>query len=792
MVNVVEVVVRTVNDTRKGLEAAKSDFSRAWQDIAGSLKPIGLALGGSGLLSMATPLAAAGAAVGAFGLVAVSAYSKANKALKSLQAAEKAYNSATTPAAKAAALKRVQDAQAGLSGSQEQLLQQEEKFKGLWNETVNAMTPVVVVVSKVAIALMQDLMPAFKTLATAGGAALSSVLGAIDKLVQSSGFSKFIQDVASFARQAAPVIGTMLVGALQLLMQLMEQLMPIGLQLLKAFTPLFLGVLKSAVPIVKGLAVVLLAVLQPLSKYPNIIGPLVVAFYGLLKVLQLVRGVFLLVTAVMEINPVIAITTAIIALAVGFGIAWKSSATFRDIVKDIAKVMLAVGIVILEANKAIVNAFLWMAGTVIHAAATAFGWIPGLGPKIRTAATVFDNFRAGVNNDFDAMINKLHQWQGELDASKNKSNTTTQIIKGNYGQQLLSTNAATKGVNLLALAIAQLHSKNVNIGMNGKGQFTIAQVNQITGNTAPGVQKAAGGLITGGVAGRDSVVASLMPGEVVVPTHMVNAGAVDHLRGSLPGFGAGGLVGNLSGGYVTGMYGSFQNRMTSAMVAAMRAALAHAEAAAAKAAAAASSSVGNGGPVGGDAAANKALARKMFPWPASQWGAFDTLEMHEAGYNRFARNPGSGAYGIPQALPPTKMPFAAQAAGGSHAGPQLSWMFNYIRATYGTPGNAWAKYYQHPGGVGWYGAGGATSAGWAMVGEHGRELVKVPGGATVYPHGTSAGMVAGGAAGAALVQLEISGGGQSQVEQFLLYMMRNLVRVKGGGSVQKAFGYGPG
>src|SRR5689334_24527928 len=47
-------------------------------------------------------------------------------------------------------------------------------------------------------------------------------------------------------------------------------------------------------------------------------------------------------------------------------------------------------------------------------------------------------------------------------------------------------------------------------------------------------------------------------------------------------------------------------------------------------------------------------------WPASMWSSYDYLEMREAGYNRFARNPSSGAYGIPQALPPTKMPFAAR------------------------------------------------------------------------------------------------------------------------------------
>ena len=46
----------------------------------------------------------------------------------------------------------------------------------------------------------------------------------------------------------------------------------------------------------------------------------------------------------------------------------------------------------------------------------------------------------------------------------------------------------------------------------------------------------------GGVPGRDSVPARLMPGELVVPTHMVASGKVDHLRGQLPGFGSGGRV----------------------------------------------------------------------------------------------------------------------------------------------------------------------------------------------------------------------------------------------------------
>jgi hypothetical protein len=108
------------------------------------------------------------------------------------------------------------------------------------------------------------------------------------------------------------------------------------------------------------------------------------------------------------------------------------------------------------------------------------------------------------------------------------------------------------------------------------------------------------------------------------------------------------------------------------------------------------------GALGGDARANEALARKIFPWGTDQWPSFVNLVMAESGFNRYARNPTSGAYGIAQALPPTKYPFAGQAAGGSHAGAQLSWMFNYIAQRYGTPAGAWA----HELSAHWYDSGG--------------------------------------------------------------------------------------
>jgi hypothetical protein len=75
----------------------------------------------------------------------------------------------------------------------------------------------------------------------------------------------------------------------------------------------------------------------------------------------------------------------------------------------------------------------------------------------------------------------------------------------------------------------------------------------------------------------------------------------------------------------------------------------------------------------------------------------DKLFTKESGWNPKARNPSSGAYGIPQALPADKM-----AAYGSdwqtNPVPQIKWGLAYIKGRYGTPCNAWA----HSQSTGWY------------------------------------------------------------------------------------------
>jgi hypothetical protein len=122
------------------------------------------------------------------------------------------------------------------------------------------------------------------------------------------------------------------------------------------------------------------------------------------------------------------------------------------------------------------------------------------------------------------------------------------------------------------------------------------------------------------------------------------------------------------------------------------------------------------GPGGGSASSNAALARQLMPsWGSgAMWTAWNNVAMAESGWNQFARNPSSGAYGIPQALPPSKMGAAANPP-ESNPTAQIRWMISYIESVYGTPVGAWA----HENSNHWYGKGGLVSfdsGGWLMPG----------------------------------------------------------------------------
>ncbi len=99
-------------------------------------------------------------------------------------------------------------------------------------------------------------------------------------------------------------------------------------------------------------------------------------------------------------------------------------------------------------------------------------------------------------------------------------------------------------------------------------------------------------------------------------------------------------------------------------------------------------------PGSGTAAANQAIARLLatpYGWSVgTEWDDLVKLWNQESGWNNKAKNPSSGAYGIPQALPESKLPAAGQESGGSDPTAQISWGLSYIKQRYGSPSAAWA------------------------------------------------------------------------------------------------------
>lgn len=117
-------------------------------------------------------------------------------------------------------------------------------------------------------------------------------------------------------------------------------------------------------------------------------------------------------------------------------------------------------------------------------------------------------------------------------------------------------------------------------------------------------------------------------------------------------------------------------------------------AASAAAAAAASAPAVSYSPGSAQAIAHEMVAARG--WSDSEFQCLVTLWNHESGWNVSAANP-SGAYGIPQALPGSKMA-SAGADWQTNPATQITWGLGYIAGRYGTPCAAWG----HSNAVGWY------------------------------------------------------------------------------------------
>jgi hypothetical protein len=100
-----------------------------------------------------------------------------------------------------------------------------------------------------------------------------------------------------------------------------------------------------------------------------------------------------------------------------------------------------------------------------------------------------------------------------------------------------------------------------------------------------------------------------------------------------------------------------------------------------------------------DPGSAQAIAQQLVTargWGADQYNCLVSLWNKESGWRVNAYNP-SGAYGIPQALPGSKMATAG-ADWQTNPATQITWGLNYISGVYGTPCGAWG----HSQSFNWY------------------------------------------------------------------------------------------
>jgi hypothetical protein len=97
---------------------------------------------------------------------------------------------------------------------------------------------------------------------------------------------------------------------------------------------------------------------------------------------------------------------------------------------------------------------------------------------------------------------------------------------------------------------------------------------------------------------------------------------------------------------------------------------------------------------------NRLIACNLLPsfgFATSQMSSLDPMWARESGWNAQAQNASSGAYGIPQALPGSKMATAGS-DWSTNPATQIKWGLDYIKQRYGSPAAAWSFWQAN----GWY------------------------------------------------------------------------------------------
>ncbi len=404
--NVVQITVTSKNSTKAGFKGATADaesaaggisaiFEKMGKNVSKHLAGIGQGVAatggifaaGGGLLAMASPLAAATVAMGAFGAVAIPVLSRVSAAQKALSTAQQAYANATTAAQRKSALQAEAKATSGLSDAQKGLLGPLAQIQKAFSKLQDVATPALGALLR----LGASLMPLFGTLVKAGGSLVQAIAAPLAALVKSPFFTQFTKTIAVLAAQMGPILGATLVSLIKLFGELLIKLGPVGIQLLKVLLPAIIQLVITLTPfLVLG------------AKVVNLTAQWAAANRLLVPALGLITLALIAMKLQLLSNPLVLIALAIVALAMivvrYHTQIWQFiTRIWGDIAGFFKRIWGDIRNIFLGGVRFIADLWLAQAGMIVHAAAFAFGWIPGIGGKLKEAAKAFDKFRENVN-----------------------------------------------------------------------------------------------------------------------------------------------------------------------------------------------------------------------------------------------------------------------------------------------------------------------------------------------------------------------------------------------------------
>lgn len=151
------------------------------------------------------------------------------------------------------------------------------------------------------------------------------------------------------------------------------------------------------------------------TRHKTLVQSVAVAVLAMVAAVKVYRTVVAIATAaqaalniVMALNPIGIVVLALVGLAAGLVFAYKKSETFRTIVQGAFKAISdAASFMWNSVLKPVFRLWLdtWFTviGALVNGAASAFGWVPGLGDKLKSAAKKFNEFRDDVNRALDGV-----------------------------------------------------------------------------------------------------------------------------------------------------------------------------------------------------------------------------------------------------------------------------------------------------------------------------------------------------------------------------------------------------